>query len=294
MSGSRNRRNAQQSDDDLTRALQQSAATYRQEQLQRYQNGIEITMQIMPISTAADPITTQYPEMLGSEFAATDYIILPKRFSNTVYSDTNSNFQSGLTVLKYTHAVTGSVTFLTLRGFITNDDQEFAYVDNAMFTHLDIQFGQFVQLIIVPNNELLPGIRVVLTPDNPQQFLHVPDQSTLVEGYLGVNYRILSLAQRLTVPTISLPMHFTVTELYADHPINGETPMLATQPAIITDTNLEIEFRVSDEDLAKFAESQRPLLPPYRNGKQRQRFRIRGILPTHLERMIDDIEQSQA
>lgn len=313
-------------DSDLAEAIRLSAVNYRQEQMARYQQGIEIAVQLLPISAAPESIINQYSDMLHESYAGSDYILLPGHFANTIYPDVSTQrFSTGLTVFKtrrnnndhtvptniqilqgdndeenkkcdnlHSHHTIPEHVYLTMRGFIEGPDQEFAYVDNTMFDYLDTGFGQVLHLTIVPSNHLCPGSRVILRPLQPLQFLGVTDQAQLVEGHLGREYRILYNGQHISFYSDDQILDMIVDELYTDYPINSnnsDEPVSDDQPVIITDTNLEVEFRVSDEDMATFAAMQRPPPPSISKSRtQKKRIRIRGILPAHLEKIADEIE----
>lgn len=297
-----------QLDTDLAAAMQQSTTIYQQQQLTRYRNGIEITVHVLPISAAPDAVISQYPNMLGSsilddtsQYASSDYILLPKRFAREIYPDINtSSFNTGLTVFKTQNTTTNTVSYITLHGFIQGPDQEYAYLDNKVFETLNIQFGQVMQLTVIPYDKLYPGTRVILRPLAPLQFLNITDQALLLEGYLGIRHRVLYPGQSISVCAVELggqQLDFTVNELYENNPTsldNSNTKVAEGQVTIITDTNLEIEFRVTEDELAAYAAMHRPPTPVQDNNihtlnKHGKRFRIKGILPDHLEKLIDDV-----
>lgn len=285
-------RGNQGNDQQLAAILQQSAADYKREQLARFENGIEISVDVLPISAASDDITCQYPDIAKDTFVGCDYIILPQRFADRLCPDINTSFSIGLTIFKTMPDDQTTNNYLTLKGYIVGSDQEYAYIDSRLFDSLNMQPGQQLKLKTIPQNRLYSGTRVILTPKEPLLFLHIKDQSQFLEGNLGVTFRVLYIGQNISIYSedIGQALNMEVTELYYDYTDVGETFYPATGPAIITDTNLEVEFRVSEEDLATFAEVNKPPSVATTTTKRHNRFRIKGILPVHIEKCLDDIE----
>jgi len=296
MAGSR--RN-QGNDQQLEAILQQSAADYRREQMARFENGIDIEVNVLPLTAAPNDIIDQYPVIAMDTFAGSDYIILPQRYADRICPDINTYFSIGLTIFKVMLDddididTCDQSEYMTLLGYIIGSDQEYAYIDPRLFNNLNMRMGQKLKLKTVPHNRLYAGTRVILTPNEPLMFLHIKDQSKFLEGHIGKKYRVLYIGQDISIYSEELNqvLSMTVTELFYDYTDIGETFYPATGPAIITDTNLEVEFRVSEEDIATFETVNKP--PSHTqpiDNRRHKRLRIKGILPVHLEQCFDNIE----
>lgn len=282
-----------QHDAQLAAILQQSAADYRREQITRFEQGIEITVPTLPMSSIPDTIIKQYPDIPIDTSVGSDYILLPQRFANILCPDINSNFNIGLTIFKICLDTpsTHIPYYITLKGYIIGSEQDYAYIDSTIFQHLDIFPGQSINLKTIPHNQLSIGTRVVLKPRTSLLFLDIKDQCKLLEGQLGINYRILYPDQVINVFSQELGCQLTldVINLFNENIASDDTFYPANGPVIITDTNLEVDFQISQEDIANYNAIHTPAQPDPAIFPRKQ-FRIRGILPQYIEKYIDELK----
>jgi hypothetical protein len=240
----------QKEQDEITKAIQASISTSQQDNFARLANdSVVIKSILMPMKTLPPEAQIRYEEYIEQS----DVILLPAKYCELVYQNFGDVGKSDLNVFKINMLGEPNICqYGTFFEFYDNPEapQEIIYVSNNIFNYFKqynemIDYGLEFQLTL-QNYKLVKANKVELIPQD-WQFLKVKDQLKLFENIIGNKHRILFVNQKISIYSKEIyeRLNFTVSninESIVDNDIIG----------IAIDTDLEIDFKPSEETIKKY------------------------------------------